>query len=337
MPVTWIRSMMIVTWTWRAAACARIWRIWSLFPSASAIQVAWRPGSRRSASANTAAMTPAASAATLAVSHLCRAAGPGPGAGAQDVLRGARDRGDDVDRAGLGHSLAGADLALGQPARPVSGRPCPPAAPRGGAVARAASGCPWRRTTAPAPPRAGPAAAGSWQRTREVSRGRPGQLLGLPGAQLAPGPASDLRARLLQGPARRLTRLHLRQPVRVLPGPQPQLRIGRVHVRHPGRPVGDPGHRHRPEDAGQRPVMPRLRPAAADPVRPRDLLPPFLRRRPRVQVILQQPPLDLPAPHRQPFLQRRVIQPGRLRPGQPLLRLRERLPRPREHLTRRVL
>ena len=68
---------MMVTVMPRAAARARIRAIWSLFPSASAIQVAWWPGSRRSASAKTAAMTSPAVAATLAVSHLCRACGPG--------------------------------------------------------------------------------------------------------------------------------------------------------------------------------------------------------------------------------------------------------------------
>src|SRR5689334_7775948 len=68
--VRWIRSMMTVTGWPRAAAWAWMRAIWSLFPSASAIHLAWRAGSRRSASANTAAMTSAAVAATLAGADL---------------------------------------------------------------------------------------------------------------------------------------------------------------------------------------------------------------------------------------------------------------------------
>ena len=68
---------MMVTVMPRAAACAWIWAIWSLFPSASAIHLAWRAGSRRSASADMAATVWAVVAVTLAVSHLCRATGPG--------------------------------------------------------------------------------------------------------------------------------------------------------------------------------------------------------------------------------------------------------------------
>ena len=82
--------------------------------------------------------------------------------------------------------------------------------------------------------------------------------------------------------------------------------------------------------------MPRLGPPPADPVRAGHLRPALLTGRPQVQVRLQQPPLDLPAPHLQLPFQRRVIQPGRPRPGQPLLRLRECLPRPRERRLRRV-
>jgi hypothetical protein len=90
--VTWMRSQMMVTVMPRAAAWARIWRIWSLFPSASAIHLASCAGSRRSASANIAATTCAVVAVTLAVSHLCRAAGPGgrgPGPVMSAGVRGA--------------------------------------------------------------------------------------------------------------------------------------------------------------------------------------------------------------------------------------------------------
>jgi hypothetical protein len=82
---------MMVTVMPRAAACALIWAIWSLFPSASAIQAAWRAGSRRSASANTAATTWAVVAVTLAVSHLPPAFGPGgrgPGPRMSCAVRG---------------------------------------------------------------------------------------------------------------------------------------------------------------------------------------------------------------------------------------------------------
>ena len=68
-----------------AAASAWMRLIWCLLPSASAIQVRWRPGSRRSASANTSATTVAASLVMLAVTHLPLAVGPGgrPGPGSR--------------------------------------------------------------------------------------------------------------------------------------------------------------------------------------------------------------------------------------------------------------
>ena len=81
--VTWMTSIRMVMVMPRAAASARIHLIWSLFPSASAIQVRSRRGSRRSAPAKTAATTSAASAAMLAVSHLPAACGPAGGAGAR--------------------------------------------------------------------------------------------------------------------------------------------------------------------------------------------------------------------------------------------------------------
>jgi hypothetical protein len=51
--------------------------IWWLLPSTRTTQVRRWSGSRRVASSKTAAMTSAASAVMLAVSHLPRAAGPG--------------------------------------------------------------------------------------------------------------------------------------------------------------------------------------------------------------------------------------------------------------------
>jgi len=120
----------------RAAAWARIWRIWSLFPSASAIQVAWRPGSRRSASANMAATTSAVVAVTLAVSHLPWARGPGgrgPGPKMSAVVRGTGVMANTVPVAAIRlrvrtspwesrPSCFGADLRAARCAR---GRSCP--------------------------------------------------------------------------------------------------------------------------------------------------------------------------------------------------------------------
>jgi hypothetical protein len=86
-----MKSQMMVTVMPCAAAWAWIQRIWSLLPSASAIQVRWRPGSRRLASANTAATTADVSAATLAVTHLPRVLGPGgrgPGSKIASAVRG---------------------------------------------------------------------------------------------------------------------------------------------------------------------------------------------------------------------------------------------------------
>ena len=263
---------------------------------------------------------------------LARAFGPGgPGARPEDVPQGARGRGDDVDRAGLGHPPAGPDLALGQPPVLLRDGLAGLAGQLRAAAPRAASGSPCRRTTAP-PPR--PARGGR----RRPAGIEPAEITAAARASCCACRVPSLhpvRPRTCPHAAPSLPhrpgRGHLDQPGRMPARRQAQLRIQRVHAGTPARPVRDPGHHHRPEHAGQRTGMPPLSPGPGHPVRARHPRQPRLRRRPREQVILQQPPLDLPAPGRQPLLQPRQPQPRRLRPGQPLLRLRERLPRPREH------
>src|SRR6266566_5367561 len=73
---TCTKSTTMVTCTPRAWASAWTRASWWLLPSTSATQVRCWPGSRRSASSKTWLMTWAASAVTLATSHLPRARGP---------------------------------------------------------------------------------------------------------------------------------------------------------------------------------------------------------------------------------------------------------------------
>jgi hypothetical protein len=171
----------------------------------------------------------------------------------------------------------------------------------------------------------------------EVRRGLPGQLLGLPLAQPGSGDTGDLRADLAERAARGQRRGLAAQPVRMLAPGQVQLRVRPVHIRRARRPVRDPGHRDRPEHRRQRPRVPRLGPGPGGPVRARHARLPLLPGSPQIQVILQQQPQHLPAPRLQVLLQHPVLQPRRLRPVQPPLDLRERLPRPRERRIRRVL
>src|SRR6266545_2484078 len=118
--MTWMKSMMMCTRASWSAAWVLMRSIWWLLPSTRATQVRRWSGSRRVASSKTAAMTSAASAATLAVSHLPRAAGPGgsgwlvAGGGGDDVGGGPHHGGRVVDSADLGHALAVALLAFGQ-------------------------------------------------------------------------------------------------------------------------------------------------------------------------------------------------------------------------------
>src|SRR5512133_1031988 len=74
---TWMKSITMVMGTARAWASAVIRSIWWLLPSTRATQVRSWSGSRRSASAKIWATTDAASATTLAVSHLFDVTGPG--------------------------------------------------------------------------------------------------------------------------------------------------------------------------------------------------------------------------------------------------------------------
>src|SRR5215471_16300739 len=83
--MTWMKSMMIVTVTFRVRASAQMRSIWWLLPSTRAIQVRWWVGSRRVASSKPLAMTSAVVAGIDAASHLLADRGPGrvvvPGVG----------------------------------------------------------------------------------------------------------------------------------------------------------------------------------------------------------------------------------------------------------------
>ena len=76
--MTWTKSQMMVIVAPRAAAWAWMRAIWWWSPSTSTIQVRWRAGSRRCASAKMAAVAAGAlSSAMETVSHLAAAWGPG--------------------------------------------------------------------------------------------------------------------------------------------------------------------------------------------------------------------------------------------------------------------
>ena len=269
-----------------------------------------------------AATTSAASAATLAVSHLPAARGPGgrgPGSRIAAAVRGTGV---------MSKTAPTSAIRLRVRTSPRDSRPscfgtalrasrCRPRAQLPGPDHDALAVTLQDQHVAGRGAGRGPAPAGV--EVPEVSRGRPGQLLALPRAQRAPGLAGDIGAGQRERPARGRCRGLAGQPVRMFPGWQVQLRIGRVHARHAGRPVGDPGHPHRPEHAGQRPGMPPLGPPAGNPVRAAHLRPPRLGGRPRIQVILQQQPLDLPAPGppAAPPAPRGPAQPPPLRPATP--------------------
>src|SRR5580704_8350836 len=290
--MTWMKSQMMVRVMSRAAASARNRASWWTLPSASAIQVRRRTGSRRSPSAKTAATTVAASAVTLAVTHLwlaLGAAGGGAGAGrGQDIGGGAGDGGDVVDGADLGDPLAVADLAAGQP----------PVLLGSGFLAGFAGGL---RAHLAGQDHDALAVAGQDQHVTgpgvrrrpvpgvevlEVRRGLPGQLLGLPLAQPGSGDTGDLRADLAERAARGQRRGLAAQPVRMLAPGQVQLPVRPVHIRRARRPVRDPGHRDRPEHRRQRPRVPRLGPGPGGPVRARHARLPLLPGSPQIQVIL---------------------------------------------------
>ena len=107
---------------------------------------------------------------------------------------------------------------------------------------------------------------------------------------------------------------------------QVQRRVRRVQVRRLRRPIGHPGHSDLPEHSRQLPLVPGLGAGPRDTVRASHLRAPLLAGRPQVQVILVQPPQQLPAPRIQLLLQLGVRQPGRLPARQPLLNLGETCP-----------
>ena len=120
---TWMKSITMVTCRVRAWASAVIRSIWWLLPSTRATQVRAWSGSRRSASAKIWATTDAASATTLAVSHLFDVTGPGSDLGAfgvvrgQDVRAGARGGGGVEHGSDFGHPFPVALLSLREPGR----------------------------------------------------------------------------------------------------------------------------------------------------------------------------------------------------------------------------
>src|SRR6266511_4135821 len=105
------------------------------------------------------------------------------------------------------------------------------------------------------------------------------------------------------------------QPVAVAQPGQTQRRIGRVDVAAPSGTPGTPAHHHRPEDAGQQPLVAGLDRAAGDAVgaghRCRPLADrPLLTEPTQLKVVLEQLPQQLPTPQLQQLLQLAMPQPG---------------------------
>ena len=263
-------------------------------------------------------MTSAASPATLAVSHLCRAFGPwarGPGPRMSAAVRGAGVMTQTAPTSAIRlrvrtspwdsrPSCCGTDAAALRAAR---GRSSP---------GRIRIPLPSGDTTTTSP---GPAC---WRRAAgikavEVAGGRPDQLLRLPGPQPAPGLPLDLHARLLQRASHRLRRGHLRQPVRMLPWPAGPA----AHPAGAPPPPPAPGTRSGTPPPARRcwpaPGSAPARPGSAQP-RPGPSPPPAAAPPPPA------PPgkpgtaaARSPSPRRQLLFHRRMPQPGRLRPALP--------------------
>ena len=212
----------------------------------------------------------------------------GGGAGADDVGGGAsRCRGDVVDGADFGHPLAGADLALRQPGGELGGGPG-----RRGGCAGAQRLRPHHHALAVAGQDQQVIGCAGWRGPAgrveggKVRCGRPGEVFHLAFADPLAGRAADRGHRVIEGAAGAFGRRQPGQPVRMLAGRQVQQPIGRVQAGRPGRPVGDPGHRHLTEHRGQRPLMTALRPGPRHLIRARHIVAAGLGGRAQIQMIL---------------------------------------------------
>jgi hypothetical protein len=185
--------------------------------------------------------------------------------GGHDVRGGARGRGGVVDGADLGHALAVAFLAFGQPCLElvlrVGGLPSCGRSERVVAHhhALAVTRDDQRVTTVPG------GLAGRVEAV-EVDRGALGELLDLTLAQDLAGRALDRRERDVIGAPCGLDRRHAPQPVGMLLDGQVQPGVGGAQVRVPLGAVDVPRDHDRPEHAQQRASAPGLHAAAANPV-----------------------------------------------------------------------
>jgi hypothetical protein len=97
---------------------------------------------------------------------------------------------------------------------------------------------------------------------------------------------------------------------------QIQRRVGRMQIRQPRRPVSQPLHRHRAEHRLERPGVPGLDPTTRHPLITDDLIQALLANRPQRQMIIEQPPQQLPPVAVKTLLKLGVRQPRRIRPVQ---------------------
>jgi hypothetical protein len=184
----------------------------------------------------------------------------------QDVGGRARGRGDVVDRADLGHALAVAFLPLGQPGREL----------RAGLGGRGGRRRPQRVGThhdalavagehEHVTGRVGRRLPAGVERV-EVGGGSLGELLHLPFADLLSRPPLDRLDRAVERAAGGLDRREPAQPVGVPLVGKVEHPVGRVQVRLPACPVGDPGHPDLPEHRREPPRVAGLGAAVAHPL-----------------------------------------------------------------------
>src|SRR6266508_707909 len=272
--MTWMKSMMMCTRASWSAAWVLMRSIWWLLPSTRATQVRRWSGSRRVASSKTAAMTSAASAATLAVSHLPRAAGPGwAGRGGWSLVAVAL----------LAFGQAGGQLAAGRGL--------------GGGLPKRLGAHDDALGVAGQHQHVGIGAllwcAGGVE-VLDVGRGAHGQLLCLALAQQHPGGPLH---RLHSGAERAAGGLDGRQapqPVGVFLLGQAQRGVGGVQVGGPSGAVGDARHADRAQHGGQATIVAAFDVAVVHPVGVAHPGKPSLSRGAEVQVVLQQLPQHVP-------------------------------------------
>jgi len=128
----------------------------------------------------------------------------------------------------------------------------------------------------------------------EVDRGHPGEFFDLPFAEPLPGRALDRLDRVIEAAAGTFQCGQLAQPVRVTLGRQIQPGVGRVQVPDPRRPVGQPLDLDLAEHRLQRAGVSGLHPAAQDALITGHLLQARLAHGPQREMIIKQPPQQLP-------------------------------------------